>query len=53
MMGLQQELMWESLCSMYHAHNREVEGRALNALELEGDGEERKGPHLIVMQHGW
>ncbi len=26
---------------------------ALNALELEGDGEERKGPHLIVMQHGW
>ena len=33
-MGLQQELMWESLCSMYYAHNREAEGRALNALEL-------------------
>ena len=28
MMGLQRKFMWASLCSMYHAHNREAEGQA-------------------------
>ena len=34
MFGLQQELMWDSLCSMYHSHQQAQEGQELSALEL-------------------
>ena len=34
MFGLQQELMWDSLCLLYQSHKKEIVGHALRKFEI-------------------